>query len=168
MFNINYIELFKNIPPQIAAMLIAMFPIAELRVSIPIALGVYKLSTLSSFFWSVLGNFIPAVIILKFIEPISNWLSEKSNLMKKFFSWLFERTKGKFKGDYMKYGELALVVFIAIPFPLTGAWTGSIAAFLFGIPPKRAAWLVFLGIVGAGVIVTCAAKFGFFSYKLLK
>lgn len=168
MFNINYIQLFKSIPPQIATMIIAMLPIAELRVAIPVALGGYKLSVVSAFFWAVLGNFIPAVIILKFIGSVANWLSEKSNLMNKFFKWLFARTRGKFNGNYLKYGEIALVIFIAIPLPMTGAWTGSLAAFLFGIPPKRAVWLVLLGIIGAGIIVTITAKFGLYGYNMIK
>lgn len=160
MFNLNYINLFKTVPPEVATMLIAMLPIAELRIAIPVALGGYKLSVPSAYFFSVLGNFIPAMIILKFIGPISDWLSEKSDSMKRFFSWLFERTRGKFKGNYSKYGEAALVIFIAIPLPMTGAWTGSLAAFLFGIPPKRAMLLVFAGIAIAGIIVTIVTRFG--------
>lgn len=167
MFNINYIQLFKSIPPEVATMIIAMLPIAELRVAIPAALGGYKLSVLSAFFWSVIGNSVPAIIILKYIGPVSDWLSEKSSIMKKFFEWLFSRTRYKFNEKYQKYGALALVLFVAIPLPVTGAWTGSLAAFLFGIPPRRAFWLILAGIVIAGIIVTIAAKFGMFGFALI-
>ncbi len=168
MFNINYIQLFKAVPPQVATMIIAMLPIAELRVSIPIALGAYKLSVSQAFFWSVIGNTIPAIIILKYIGPVSDWMRKESEIMEKFFTWLFLRTKDKFKGRYAKYGALALVIFIAIPLPITGAWTGSLAAFLFNIPPKKAFWLVLAGIAIAGIIITVAAKFGIAGFILLR
>lgn len=166
MFNINYIELFKILPPQAATMLIAMLPIAELRVSIPIALSVYKLSIFSSLFWSVLGNIIPAIIIIRYINPISVWLRKKSRMMEKFFNWWFAKTKGKFQKSYLKYGGLALVIFVAIPLPMTGAWTGALAAFLFGIPTRRAIWLVLAGVVIAGIIVSITTKFGMMGFKM--
>ncbi|MFH0854768.1 MAG: small multi-drug export protein [bacterium] len=167
MFNINYIQLFKSIPPEIATMIIAMLPIAELRVSIPLSLGGYKLSVLSSFFWSILGNSIPPIIILRYIGPLSLWLSKKSNRMKKFFEWLFDRTRYKFTDNFQKYGAIALVIFVGIPLPMTGAWTGSLAAFLFGIPTRRAFWLVFAGIIIAGIIVVIATKLGLFGFGYL-
>jgi len=160
MFNINYIQLFKSVSPEVATIFTAMLPVAELRVSIPIALGVYKLSVFSSFFWSVLGNIIPGVIILKYIGPISNWLIKRSQTMKRFFEWLFKRTRDRFSGKYLKYGELALILFVAIPLPVTGCWTGSVAAFLFGIHPKRAIWLILAGICIAGIIVTVVSLLG--------
>lgn len=75
-------------------------------------------------------------------------------MTEKFFDWLFARTRHKFTGQYEKWGELALVIFVAIPLPMTGVWTGSVAAFLFGIPKKRALILVSLGAFIAGIIVT--------------
>ncbi|OGF22454.1 hypothetical protein A2Y83_04150 [Candidatus Falkowbacteria bacterium RBG_13_39_14] len=164
---INYIQLFKSIPPEIATMIIAMLPIAELRVSIPVALGGYKLSTISALFWSILGNSISAIIILRYIGSVSDWMSRKSGVMKKFFDWLFLRTRHKLNDKYIKYGSIALTIFVAIPLPMTGAWTGSLAAFLLGIPPRKAFWLVFAGIIIAGIIVTIATKFGMFGFGLI-
>ncbi len=168
MFNINYIQLFKSIPPQIATMIIAMLPIAELRVAIPVALAGYKSSIPSAFFWSVLGNSIPAFIILKYIGPISDWLKKKSAGFDKFFAWWFKRTETKFHDSFLKYGSVALVIFVAIPLPMTGAWSGSLAAFLFGIPPRKAFWLILWGIIIAGIIVTIAAKFGIFGFGMMR
>jgi len=54
----------------------------------------------------------------------------------------------------LKWGKLALVIFVAIPLPLTGAWTGSLAAFLFGFKKKEAFWLIVLGVLIAGIIVS--------------
>jgi hypothetical protein len=66
MFDFNYIDFFQGIPPQIATMLIAMLPIAELRAAIPIGVGAYKLSIYSVYFWSVLGNSIPVLFLVFF------------------------------------------------------------------------------------------------------
>jgi uncharacterized membrane protein len=154
MLNIDYAELFGNISPEWATVLIAMLPIAELRASIPIALGVYDLGVFISYSLSIIGNMLPVVFILWFLEPLSRWLSEHSRLFKKFFDWLFERTRKRFSANYQKWGILALTIFVAIPLPVTGAWTGAIAAFLFGIPYRKSLPAIMLGVMIAGVIVT--------------
>ncbi|MFA6391757.1 MAG: small multi-drug export protein [Patescibacteria group bacterium] len=154
MLNIDYAGLFNNISPEWATVLIAMLPIAELRASIPIALGVYDLPVLESYFLSVAGNIFPVIFILWLLEPFSRWLSAHSKFFKKFFDWLFLRTRKKFAAKYEKWGLLALAIFVAIPLPATGAWTGAIAAFLFGIPFKKSIVSITLGVMIAGVIVT--------------
>ncbi len=154
MFDFNYFELFKNIPPQAATFLIAMLPIAELRVSLPLALTAYKLSLWQSFLFSVLGNIVPVFFILYLIDPVSKYLMKKSKIFNHFFGWLFKRTRIKFEGNYAKYGLLELAIFVAIPLPMTGAWSGALAAFLFQIPRKQAALYIILGVIGAGIIVS--------------
>ncbi|MEJ2494639.1 MAG: small multi-drug export protein, partial [Ignavibacteriaceae bacterium] len=85
---------------------------------------------------------------------ISQWLMVKSKLMNKFLTWLFERTRKKTKDKIEKYGDLALIIFVAIPLPNTGAWTGALAAWLFGIPFKKAVPNIFYGVLIAGAVVT--------------
>lgn len=151
---IEYDLLFKNVPPELATLLIATLPIAELRASLPIALGIYKLPILSAYFWSVLGNLLPVLFLAYFLEPISQYLIKNSKIGERFFTWLFERTRKKFTHKFLKYGQYALIVFVAIPLPVTGGWTGTIAAFLFGIPRWRAMGFITIGVLIAGVIVT--------------
>jgi len=148
--------IFRDFPPHLATLLIAMLPIGELRVSIPVAFGVYQLDIISAFVFSVIGNMIPVVFLVWFLGPFSGYLIARFKLAKRFFDWLFVRTRHKFAGKYAKWGELALVIFVAIPLPMTGGWTGAVAAFLFGIPKFRSVVLVGLGVVLAGVIVTLA------------
>jgi uncharacterized membrane protein len=154
MLEINYIEAFKNLPPQLATFLIAMIPIAELRVSLPLALTVYQLPLWQAFLFSVLGNIVPVFFIVYFIDAVSKFLMAESKIFNRFFQWLFARTRVKFEGKYAKYGLIALAIFVAIPLPMTGAWTGALAAFLFQIPKKPAVIYVTLGVLGAGIIVT--------------
>ena len=152
----NFVQIFSDFPPQIATMLIAMLPIAELRGSIPLALTVYGLNVPTAYILSVVANMIPVIFLLWLFGPISGYLMEKSKLANKFFAWLFSRTHHKFSGKYKVWGDLALIVFVAIPLPITGAWTGSVAAFLFGIPKKKSLALITIGAMIAGVVVTLA------------
>jgi uncharacterized membrane protein len=150
------------LPPSVATAILAMLPIAELRVSIPVALTAYQLTPVAAFVYSVIGNIIPVFFIIPLLGPISSFLMKRSKIAERFFAWLFDRTRRKFTGNYQKYGSLALVVFVAIPLPVTGAWTGAVAAWLFGIPYRRAVWLILLGVIGAGLIVS-AISLGFLS-----
>lgn len=87
MFNFDYVDFFKSLPPEFATMLIAMTPIAELRASIPIALGIYKMSIISAIFWSVLGDIIPALFIILYLKPLSDFLCRYSKIARIFFNW---------------------------------------------------------------------------------
>lgn len=167
MLDLQYLIWLKNLPPEIATMIIAMIPVTELRASIPIALGVYDLSIFSAIFWSVLGDIIPMFFILIFIGPVSRLLMRKYKFWNKFFTWLFERTRYKFQGKHDRFGELALIIFVAIPLPVTGSWTGSLASFLFGIPIRRAFVLITIGVILSAVIVSFIATGVFSFFRLL-
>ena len=145
---------FSQLPPEIITILIAMLPIAELRGAIPMAIGVYHLPPATAYFLSIIGNIIPVIFILWLIEPVSGFLMKKIKLCRRFFTWLFERTRANHNHKFEKWGALALITFVAIPLPMTGGWSGALAAFVFGIPFKKALPLIFLGIMIAGVIVT--------------
>lgn len=144
----------ENIPPQVATVIIAMMPIAELRGSIPVALGVYNLSIIESFIYSVIGNLIPVIIILLFFDRISKYLMVKFKIINRFLKWLFEKTRKRHTKKFDKWGTIVLITLVAIPLPLTGGYSGSLAAYLFGIPFKKAFPLILIGILIAGVIVT--------------
>lgn len=131
---------------------ISMLPISELRGAIPVAIHTYKMPVLQSYFVSVFGNLIPPVLILLFLHPFSRFLSRWSPF-KKFFDWLFSHTRSRSQ-IVEKYKTLGLAIFVALPFPVTGAWTGSIAAFLLGMDFKHALTGVTIGVLTAGVIVT--------------
>ncbi len=144
----------QNTPPEIATLVLAMIPVGELRGALPIALTIYKLPVLQAAFWAVLGNMIPVWFLLIFFEKVSKWLMERSDFWNRFFEKLFERTQHKLEDKVEKYGVWALTLFVAIPLPVTGAWTGSLAAFVFGLPRKQAFFAILAGVIIASVIVT--------------
>ena len=134
-----------------------MTPIGELRVAIPVGLAVYKLNWLAVYFISVIGNLIPVIALLLFLEPVANWLSKHFKLCNKFFTWLFNYTRAKVSATAVaKHGPWALILFVAIPLPITGAWTGSIIAFLYKIPRRGAFLAITAGVAIAGVVVSLA------------
>ncbi len=155
MIHIDYTSIFQGIAPELATLLIAMLPIAELRGAIPVAIVGFDMPVVSAYFWAVVGNTIPAFFLLLFLDPVAQWLRKQSRFFDRFFIWLFARTRRRFSVTSEKYGKfVALVLFVAIPLPITGAWTGAAAAFLFGVPFRRSFPALVIGVLIAGVVVT--------------
>ncbi|PIS05438.1 MAG: ligand-binding protein SH3 [Candidatus Buchananbacteria bacterium CG10_big_fil_rev_8_21_14_0_10_42_9] len=157
------IETLANLPPQLAVFIISMVPIAELRVSIPVALGVYKLPIWEAVLFSVLGDILIALLIIRYIGPLSQWLRQKSKFFKKLFDWWFSRAIKRMDNKLDVWGPLALMLFVGVPLPVTGAWTGATASWLFKIPRKIAAVFISAGVLMAAFIVTLISL-GVFSF----
>jgi uncharacterized membrane protein len=153
-------EAMGGFPPWLAVMIIAMLPIFELRGAIPagVALG---MPTWKVVLFAVIGNMIPIPFILWFLDPFSSWLSRHSKTMDRFFNWLFARTRRKHSKSFERWQEFALMIFVAIPLPMTGAWSGAVAAFVFGIPNRVALLFIFFGVLIAAGVVTLATSFSF-------
>lgn len=141
---------------------IAASPVLELRGAIPLAISL-GYSPSEAFLLSFIGNLLPVPILLFLFSPICKKLRQMKGL-KKFFQWLEERTRRKAQ-LVQKYKIIGLVLFVAIPFPTTGAWTGSFAASLFQIRFRHAIFAISLGIFIAGIIVTTLSAGG---YALLR
>jgi len=145
---------------ELITILIALSPLAELRGAIPVAVGIYHFSWLKAFLLSFLGNILFIIPFLWFLENFSSFLMEKSKFWRGLFNWIFNRTRVKIEPSYKKYSRWALVIFVAIPLPMTGAWTGSIAAYLLGFNKKEAFALISSGVFLAGCIVTILTLLG--------
>ena len=141
------------IPDELIIVLLAALPIAELRLSIPVAIIEFNIEPVTALILSVIGNMIPVVPLLLFLEPVSNFL-RRWKMGDMFFTWLFERTHRKHSANFEKYGSIGLAVFVGIPLPATGAWTGCAAAFIFGFKFKNAFLAILAGVIMAGIIVT--------------
>ena len=159
-------ELVKGLPPWLAVMIMAALPIAELRLSLPLALVVYDMNPLRAYFLSVVGNMVPIVPILLLFGPM-HALLDNVWPFKPFFAWLLARVE-KHRGRFERWGALALISFVAIPLPVTGAWTGSVAAFVFKVRKREAFVLLLLGVMIAGCVVMAATYSGLMTYSGLK
>jgi uncharacterized membrane protein len=139
---------------ELITIVLAMLPVSELRGAIPYAVGVAGMAWQKAYIISVIANFVPVIPILYLIGPISERL-RRFKIFDRFFTWLFARARRKGK-MIERFEVLGLILFVAIPLPVTGAWTGTIAAFLFGVKKRVALPAIFLGICIAGVVVTLA------------
>jgi len=146
-------QFFIDFPKPMAVILIAMLPFVELRGAIPVALFVYDMDPISAFAYGVLGNMIPVFVLLYFLEPVSNFL-RRWHIWDVFFTWLFAKAHKQHSDTFERYGMLALALFVAVPLPTTGAWSGCAGAFVFGIKFKHALLSIFAGVLGAGIVVT--------------
>jgi len=149
-------DLIHAVTAPLLVMLFGASPILEVRGSIPFGVAVMKMTVIEATLWSVVGN--TAAVFL--IYGLGNWwlalVERRKGFWQKLTDRVLHRTRLKFNGQYLKYGLVALCLFVAIPLPFTGAWTGSLAGFIFGIPLQKAFWPIFLGIVIAALIVAAA------------
>lgn len=134
-----------------------MVPIGELRASIP--WGMFHLGQpwYVAFLLSLVGNSIPALILPWVLGRIADWLLSFPNPAGRLLAWRTARLQAKYKARIEKYGLWALALFVGIPLPFTGVWTGLILAWAFGIPPRKSIPFLCLGVLMAGVIVTILA-----------
>jgi len=156
----------------IQVFLLSMTPIGELRLSIPMGIAVYHLGAVSVFFVSVIGNLVPAIVLLVFFKSVSAFLSKKSQFFNKIFSWWESNTRQKHLAKVRQYEAVGLALFIAVPLPMTGAWTGALLATLMDLPLKKSVPAILFGVIGAGIIVTALVVLGvniqrYFGWQIL-
>lgn len=135
---------------ELIVFIISMIPVLELRGSI-LAAGFLKMEFLSTFIIAVLGNMAPIPFILMFIDKIFGWL--KKTRFKNAVEKLENRALSK-SDQIKKYGKFGLFLFVAIPLPGTGAWTGALAASLLRMKPKESIWPIFFGVIAAGLVMS--------------
>ena len=144
--------------PYLTLFLISMLPFIELRGAIPYGF-IMGLNPIHIFSIAIAGNMVPVPFILLFLEDVEKYL-RKWEKIARLMDWLFERTYRKANKKVRRWEYLALIFFVAIPLPGTGAWTGSLIAYLFKIDLKKAILMIFLGVLIAGIIVTFAIYYG--------
>jgi uncharacterized membrane protein len=142
----------------LTVLIVAASPISELRGAIPLAIAGFHFPWYYAYILAVIGNLLPVPFILLFLNSAVRLLS-KVEAFNRILQWFFERVKRRGK-LIEKYERLGLVLFVAIPLPITGAWTGSLAAVLLGLKFKYALLSIFIGIIIAGIIVTSATLLG--------
>lgn len=140
--------------------LCSMLPIIELRGSIIIGAGL-GLPWWQNYLVSVIGNLLPIPFILLFIRYILNWMKQVKHLDKIAF-WLEEKAH-KHSHKVLKYATFGLFLFVAIPIPGTGAWTGALIAALFDMRMKYTLISITAGVLVAGIIMVCAS-YGFVGF----
>ena len=136
---------------------ISLVPIIELRGAIPVAVFTLHLSYLEAFVLSFIGNIIPVYFIVKYIRPLFDFFG-RIKIFKKIIDWASEKATKRIAEDerLRTFTALGLFIFVAIPLPGTGAWTGSLIANFLDLPVKKAFWPITLGVFTAGIIILTA------------
>ena len=146
------VHLFGDtIPSWLTVLIISLFPILENRGGM-IAARLLNMNMLQAFITSYLGNLVPIPFILLFIKKIFEWLRKIKGFDKiiKHFEAKAEKNRDKIN----RGKQWGLLLFVAIPLPGTGGWTGALMASLLEIPPKKAFPIIALGVLIAGLIMT--------------
>lgn len=153
----------------IITFLLSMVPIFELRGAIPLGVAA-GVKWYHAVIICLIGNMIPVPFIFFFARKILEWGSDKP-VIGKFFSWCLE--KGHHGGEKLKEKAgkgmfWALLIFVGIPIPGTGAWTGTLAASLLDLDFKKSILAVSCGVVLAAIIITAATLLGFGAFSAIK
>ena len=139
------------LPTYLNVAYISMMPILEARAATVFGIA-YGLSPLPVMLVATFASFVTAFIILLALTFLTKWLRTIHPTIDKFFTWLFEKTYHKHSRKFERWGVLALTLFVAIPLPFSGAWTGALLAYLFGIKLHHSAVLLLVGIFLSVVI----------------
>lgn len=149
-------EFFKNLGfgPELVTFIVSMIPVVELRGAIPVG-AVFGLPVWEAALISIIGNMIPVPFIIAFIRVVFDWMRKHIKCTVKFIDKLEARASKKAEG--VKTGEfIGLLLFVGIPLPGTGAWTGALIAAMLNMRMKQALPSIFLGVILAGVIMSLA------------
>lgn len=145
--------MLDNIAHEAYVFFISMLPLFELRLSIPYGI-LNQLPWQETFLLAIAGNFVPIIPLLLLLEKVLNFLNQ-FEVFSKFYNYVMDKTH-KNKGIVEKYGKLGLFIFVAIPLPGSGVYTGSAIAMLLGMKKRDSFPALTLGMILAGVLVTSA------------
>ena len=155
----------QYISKEAVVFIISMIPILELRGGLLVA-KVIGVPLLTAIPLCIIGNIIPIPFILLFIRHILHWM-KKIPKLDKIAAWI-ENKAEKNKAKVLKYATFGLYIFVAIPLPGTGAWTGALVASMLDMRMKRSIPAILLGVMTAGVIMSLASygAIGFLKFLL--
>ncbi len=136
-------------------MLVSMIPVVELRGGIPFGVTA-GLPVWAAWLAAVIGNLIPVPFIIVYIRRIFQWMRRRMPRLNSMVDWLEQ--KAHLKGERVsRYKYLGLAIFVAIPLPGTGAWTGALAAAFLDMPLRRAIPSIVAGVLVAGTVISLLA-----------
>ena len=149
-----------DVGKYLATLIISMIPVIELRGAIPIGVSL-GLSHAEAMGISIIGNMLPVPFIILFIRPIFRWMTKKSGKLARLAEKLETKAEGKWDKIH-RYQFFALTIFVAIPLPGTGAWSGALIAAVMTMRLRNALPSILLGVLIAGILVS-GITYGFTS-----
>lgn len=138
----------------------ALSPILELRAAIPLGYLHFGLTLEQTLFISLLGNFLAGAIVLALLPMIVKFIEKYIPPFHKLMHWIFERTRKHHSHKIEVMGEIILILFVAVPLPGSGAWTGALVSYLFGVKYWKAVSLILVGLIISAIIVAALTVSG--------
>lgn len=143
----------ETVGEELCVFFCSMLPIIELRGAIPLGAG-FGLPWWQTYLIAIVGNMLPVPIILLFVKSVLTWMSKcKISFFNKVANKMFEKAE-KNRAKIERYAFWGLTLFVAIPLPATGAWTGTLVAALFDMKFWKSMLSALLGVMIAGVVMT--------------
>ena len=133
-----------------------MLPVIELRGAIPVGVQAYGLSLPEAFVFASAGNILIGVVLVYALPFLEKRVFRRIPFLAPLFTFFAERTRRRHSRKIELYAELGLFFLVAVPLPATGAWTGALAAYLFGLKQSKAALVISAGVIAAGILVSLA------------
>jgi len=146
-----FIDIFGGISKEVIIFIISLMPILELRGGL-LAASLLDIEYFTALWVSILGNVLPIPFVLLFLKFVLD-LFGKWKVTKKIVDWLEEKVESK-REQIDKYGYWGLVLFVGIPLPGTGAWTGSLLAVMLGLDRKKSFICILIGVLMAAAIMS--------------
>ncbi|EMR73635.1 putative membrane protein [Thermoplasmatales archaeon SCGC AB-539-N05] len=152
--------MFEMIPSWFWIFFTSMIPWWESRYAIPMAMIYFNWEWWQAVPIAVIGNILPIPFILLFFHCAEKFLRNYKFWIK-IMDWLFAKTRRRADAKIRKYEHLGLLLFVAIPLPFTGAWTGALIAYLFDLKFTKSLITIFVGvIIAAAIMITVMLLFG--------
>lgn len=150
------IKWFQAFPPEIASFILAMLPVTELRGALPLALTVFELPVWVAYIYTVAGNLVPILAIYLVMPRVMRWAAHQVPVLDQWLKDYHKRLEEKYGENYSRWGAFFLLLFVAIPLPGSGAWTGTVLAIIFNIKQEIAVPYLIAGVCIAGLVVLSA------------
>ena len=147
-------------PDELVVVLTSMTPIGELRAAIPLGLVKYDLVWPIVYILAVLGNLAPVPFITVGLRTVGGRLERRDDLLGRLMRWRTQKIQERWGATITRYGFLGVMLIVAIPLPLTGAWTGTLAVWVLRVPLRTGFAAIAAGVLVAGVIVTILTQLG--------
>lgn len=150
---VEILQYLSGIPDWLAVIFLAALPITELRASLPLALFYFDLSPVQAVVFSLIGNTIPLFLIFIFFPPWVNWLSKNSPRLHEIVFRRLQLLEKRHQKNYQRWGAIFLCLFVAVPLPGSGVWTGSLLAVIFNMRPRLSIPAILIGMLCSSGIV---------------
>lgn len=148
------VQFFSAWPTPLATAALAALPVTELRLAIPIAVHVWSLAPFDALLYALLGNLSPIIPVYFGLMKLRDVCERRWPRLVQPIDAMLGRGEQKLKNQYARYGAFALFLFTAIPLPMTGVWSATVAAVALKIPFKSAVLGIAFGALAAGIIVS--------------